>query len=112
MRADLDTDFFSPPHRPRVVAHRGLSGSFPENTMVSFRNAHRVRAPYLEFDVHMTRDGEVVVSHDADLHRVSGRHGLIAELTCAELAKFDAGHAFTTDHGATFPFRGQGITVP
>ncbi len=63
MRETLDTDFFAPT-RPRVFAHRGASGAYPENTMESFRAAAKAGAPYVELDVHMTRDREVVVHHD------------------------------------------------
>src|SRR5271157_1221803 len=59
MRHTLDTDFFTPP-RPRVFAHRGDSGAYPENTMESFRAAGEAGAPYIELDVRMTRDGEIV----------------------------------------------------
>ena len=59
MTPELETDFFAPP-RPRIFAHRGDSGAFPENTLPAFRAAARLGAPYIELDVHMTRDGEIV----------------------------------------------------
>jgi glycerophosphoryl diester phosphodiesterase len=110
MRSKLETDFFSLP-RPRVMAHRGLSGLFPENTLLAFEEAARVGAPYIELDVHMTRDGEVIVCHDADLKRTTDRAGLIHELSYAEVAAADAGYNFGGTKGK-FPFRGQGLSVP
>jgi glycerophosphoryl diester phosphodiesterase len=108
---DLDSDFFSLP-LPRIFAHRGFAGEYPENTMPSFRAAAGAGAEYFELDVHMTVDGEIVVSHDESLERNCGRAGAIRELEWSQIAQADAGYAFTIDGGATHPFRGQGIAIP
>jgi glycerophosphoryl diester phosphodiesterase len=110
MRDTLDSDFFAPP-RPRAIAHRGDSGARPENTIESFRAAAAAGAHCMELDIHTTRDGEVVVAHDADLKRMCGRDAKIAQLTYAELAASDAGFNFTTGNGA-YPFRGRGFRIP
>ena len=110
MREQLNTDFFTPA-LPRVFGHRGSAGTHPENTLESFRAAVASGVQYLEFDIHMTRDGEVVVSHDDHLERNCGRAGVIREMTYAELAGADAGRMFTLDR-STFPFRDKGIRVP
>ena len=68
-------------------------------------------APYVELDVHMTSDGQVVVSHDGNLSRMCGEDRAIREMSFAQLARADAGRMFTVD-GTTFPFRGTGLTVP
>ncbi|MGH7915493.1 MAG: glycerophosphodiester phosphodiesterase [Candidatus Binataceae bacterium] len=113
----LDSDFFSLP-TPRVIAHRGASGEYPENTLAAFCAAAEAKAPYFELDVHMTRDGVVVVSHDPDLNRICGLDAAIRDLTFADLKQADAGWGFTTTARATFagdsefPFRGRGIQVP
>jgi glycerophosphoryl diester phosphodiesterase len=109
MRPGLDTEFFDLP-LPRVIAHRGASGDYPENTLPAFTAAHSMGASYFEFDLHLTRDGEIVVIHDDDLRRVAAHPGIISDITIAELASADAGHNFIRDGG--FPFRGQGIRVP
>lgn len=109
MRSTLDSDFFSTP-RPRVFGHRGSAGTHPENTMVSFQAAVDLGARYLETDAHMTRDGEIVVSHDGDLERVCGRAGVIKEMDYADFAKADPGYTFTPD-GREFPFRGKGLRI-
>jgi len=108
--ATIDSDFFagSP---PRAFAHRGFSGNFPENTLPAFRAAREAGSPYIECDIHMTRDGAVVVHHDPDLKRTCGRDELIAELDYAALARADAGFNFSPD-GRAFPFRGQSVRVP
>jgi glycerophosphoryl diester phosphodiesterase len=97
---------------PRAFGHRGSAGTHPENTLESFRAAAALGIEYLEFDLHMTRDGEIVVSHDDHLTRLCGREGVIRELTWSELLSADAGRMFTTDGGATFPFRDRGIKIP
>ena len=110
MRTDLNTDFFAAA-RPRVMAHRGASGEYPENTMPAFRAAVEAGADYIELDVHCTRDGEVVVVHDDDLSRIASDDRKVAEMTFAELEVVDAAFNFARD-GQRCPFRGQGVHVP
>jgi glycerophosphoryl diester phosphodiesterase len=110
MRASLRTDFFDLP-RPRVIAHRGFSGEFPENTLPAFRAAGAIGAPYLELDIRLTRDGEVVVIHDADLRRTAGIERLVAEMDSTAVLAADAGRNFSRD-GVNFPFRDKAIRVP
>ena len=105
-----DTEFFDSP-KPRAIAHRGASGAFPENTLEAFTAAHQLGVPYIEFDIHTTRDGCVVVSHDPDLMRIAGRNAIIRELDYKELAAIDAGYNFAADDGS-YPFRGKGIKLP
>jgi len=105
-----DTDFFSP-KRPRAMAHRGASGTCPENTMAAFKAAHDLGIRYIELDIHMTRDRRVVVHHDPDLARTAGRAEMICELDYEELAKADAGYGFV-GQGGNHPFRGRSLKVP
>jgi len=98
--------------RPLVIAHRGASGSHPENTLPAFLRAIELGSDLVELDLRMTRDGHIVVIHDASVDRTTNGKGLVAELTLAQIKALDAGFAFSRDGGKTFPFRGQGITVP
>jgi len=79
------------PHRPLVVAHRGSSGAAPENTMAAFRMAAEAGADMIEFDVRMTRDGELVVHHDRRLGRTSDGKGRLRSLSAREVRAADAG---------------------
>jgi glycerophosphoryl diester phosphodiesterase len=77
-------------NRPLVIAHRGASGHLPENTLPAYERAVELRADMIEIDLHRTRDGAVVVSHDAELARLGGR-GEIADATLDEVRALDAG---------------------
>lgn len=66
-------------------AHRGLSELYPENTILSFDKALAAGAEAIEFDVHKTKDGELVVIHDEDVKRTFQGSGLIKDLTLTEL---------------------------
>jgi glycerophosphoryl diester phosphodiesterase len=72
--------------RPLVFAHRGGSALAPENTIEAFDNGLRLGADGLELDVHLSRDGTVVVHHDRLLDRTTTLRGPIAERTAGELA--------------------------
>ena len=75
----------------RLIAHRGASGHAPENTMAAFRLALEMGAQAVEFDVHQTKDHELVVLHDVDLKRVAGRKAQVRDLTWKELSQVDVG---------------------
>lgn len=80
--------------RPWVIAHRGASGHAPENTMAAFRLAVEQGATFIETDLHLSRDARFVAIHDATLDRTTNGHGLVHNLTLAELRKLDAGSWF------------------
>jgi glycerophosphoryl diester phosphodiesterase len=77
--------------RPRTVGHRGASALAPENTLRAVELAIAHGLDLVEVDVHLSRDGELVVIHDADLRRAAGRSERVAELTAAELARVELG---------------------
>jgi glycerophosphoryl diester phosphodiesterase len=77
-----------------VIAHRGASGTRPENTLVAFRRAQDLGAHMVELDVQLTRDREVVVIHDWTLTRTTSGRGRVGSRTLAELKRLDAGTWF------------------
>lgn len=74
-----------------VCAHRGSSGTHPENTLRAFREAWHLGADMIEFDVAMTRDGALVVLHDETVDRTTDGTGRIHELTLEHAKSLDAG---------------------
>ena len=101
--------------RPFVFAHRGGAALRPENTIAAFDHGLALGADGLELDVHLSRDGVVVVHHDDTLDRTTSAHGPVSERTADELAQVDAGYRFTPDSRVStpiYPFRGQEIGVP
>jgi Glycerophosphoryl diester phosphodiesterase len=101
--------FFDP--MPRVVAHRGDSAHFPENTLPAFMSAVKMKIDVIETDVHLTKDNVVVIWHDPTLERNTDGCGIIEEKTLSELKALDAGYTFTRDGGKTYPFRGAGVRL-
>jgi glycerophosphoryl diester phosphodiesterase len=75
--------------RPLVFAHRGGSALAPENTMAAFATGLAAGADGIELDVHLSRDGGVVVHHDATVDRTTAGTGAVAALSRAELARLD-----------------------
>src|SRR4051794_3533278 len=78
-----------------VYAHRGGARLRPENTLLAFDHGLALGADGLEFDVHLSRDGVVVVHHDTTLDRTTNGRGPLAALTADELARLDTGYNFT-----------------
>jgi glycerophosphoryl diester phosphodiesterase len=96
---------------PHVVAHRGDSHSYPENTLHAFESASKMGVDIIETDVHLTKDNEVVIWHDKTLERNTNGEGRVEDFTLRELKKLDAGYTFTPDGGKSFPFRGKGVQM-
>ena len=74
-----------------ICAHRGASDSHPENTLSAFREAIRLGAHMIEFDVALTKDHKLVLMHDTTLERTTNGKGSVSEFTLAELKQLDAG---------------------
>jgi glycerophosphoryl diester phosphodiesterase len=73
------------------IGHRGAKAYAPENTLTSFKKALEIGVDAVELDVRKTKDGQVVVIHDADVKRTTNREGLVSELTLEEIKGLDAG---------------------
>lgn len=95
---------------PAAFAHRGGAELWPENTLHAFRSAFDMGCPYLETDLRMSRDGEIVLMHDACLERTTNGRGQVCDHSLSELKRLDAGYRFTPD-GVTYPFRGGGLQI-
>lgn len=76
---------------PELTAHRGESHDAPENTLAAFNLAWQRGAAAVELDVHLTRDGKLIVSHDPDTKRAGGANLVIKDHTADELRRLDVG---------------------
>jgi glycerophosphoryl diester phosphodiesterase len=99
------------PRAQPVIGHRGNRAHAPENTLESLRQAVAVGVDAVEFDLRVSRDGRLVVIHDATLDRTTDGSGPVALRSVTELKGLDAGARFTFDGGRTFPWRGRGARV-
>lgn len=112
-RPATDRAFFGQFERyPLVMAHQGGNGLWPGNTGYAFERAVALGVDVLEMDMHSTADGVLVVIHDSTVDRTTDGTGPVQGLTLAELKALDAGYDWSPDDGQTYPYRGQGITVP
>jgi glycerophosphoryl diester phosphodiesterase len=88
------SSFLSHPNKsnvPFIVGHRGASGDAPENTLASFSLAIEMGANAVEFDIHQTSDGKIVVIHDEELKRTTDGEGMVMSKPLDEIKKLDAG---------------------
>ncbi|MBN2628726.1 MAG: glycerophosphodiester phosphodiesterase [Spirochaetales bacterium] len=81
----------------QIYAHRGASGYAPENTMAAFELAVRQGAQGIETDVHLTKDGKLVIIHDHILGRTIAGKGTVKDMTLEELQGYDCGSWFSRD---------------
>src|ERR1035438_9941021 len=75
--------------RPLIIAHRGFSSRYLENTLASVRAALQLGVDLVEIDVQETRDGELIVFHDYRLRRICGVRGRVRDKTLAEIRRLN-----------------------
>ncbi|MFW9966571.1 MAG: glycerophosphodiester phosphodiesterase [Candidatus Thorarchaeota archaeon] len=92
------------------MGHRGDSTKAPENTILSLKAALEVGVDFLESDLRLTHDNELVLFHDDDMARTTGEPGSVKDCTLEELRQLDFGKMFTQD-GISYPFRNKGLTI-
>ncbi len=91
-------------YRPLSVAHRGHSIAFPENTLEAYRKAIELGVEMIECDINITRDGKLVMIHDATLDRTTNGSGRVSAATWEEIQQLDAGGKFSPEFaGARIP---------
>lgn len=77
--------------KPIIIAHRGASGEYPENTLAAYRAAVEIGSDFFEIDARLSRDGIPVIMHDAKVDRTTNGSGAVADMTVEELKRLDAG---------------------
>ncbi|MBE6835462.1 MAG: glycerophosphodiester phosphodiesterase [Ruminococcaceae bacterium] len=97
---------------PLVLAHRGANKRAPQNTLPAFRKAVEFNADGIETDVHLSKDGEIVICHNYTIDATSNGEGLIRDYTCDELKKFDFGSYFSDEFkGVTLPTLSEALDI-
>ena len=89
--------FLAERHRPLNLAHRGASAHAPENTLAAIRLAAEIGADGLEIDAKLSRDGAIVIMHDATIDRTTSGSGRVSDLTLSQLKSLDAGSKFRSE---------------
>ena len=98
--------------KPYIFAHQGGELLAPTNTMAAFAVADVIGGvDFLDIDVHMTRDGQLVGIHDSTVDRTTNGHGRVDSYSLADLQKLDAGYRFRDLQGQ-YSYRDKGVRIP
>ncbi|WP_236627137.1 MULTISPECIES: glycerophosphodiester phosphodiesterase [Exiguobacterium] len=101
------------PNRIINVAHRGASGYAPEHTMPAYEMGHKTfKADYIEIDLQMTKDGQLIAMHDETVDRTTNGTGAVKDKTLAEIKKLDAGSWFNEANPTLAKKSYVGLKVP
>lgn len=94
------------------VSHRGASGYAPEHTLVSYEMGEKLKGDYIEIDLQMTKDGQLIAMHDEKLDRTTNGTGLVKDYTLAQIKELDAGSWFNEKYPQYAQTSYEGVTVP
>jgi glycerophosphoryl diester phosphodiesterase len=89
--------------KPLIWAHRGASAVAPENTLEAFTLAHEMEADGIELDIHLSKDGELIVTHDETVNRCSDGTGRVVDKTLKELKQLDFSNHIPGYRGVRVP---------
>ena len=96
--------------KPVTIAHQGGNKIYPDESLLAFTNAINMGIQVIEFDVHRTKDGIIVINHDQTIDRLTNGTGLIREMSWVELQQVDGAYNWSPD-GLTYPYRDKGIKI-
>lgn len=100
------------PFKPIIIAHRGASGHAPEHTFTAYELGTIMEGDYIEIDLQMTKDGQLIAMHDETLDRTTDETGMVKDFTLEQIKRLDAGTWFNE----TFPQKAKpdylGLQVP
>lgn len=94
------------------VSHRGASGYAPEHTLVSYEMGEKLKGDYIEIDLQMTKDGQLIAMHDETLDRTTNGTGRVKDYTLAQIKELDAGSSFNEKYPQYAQTSYEGLTVP
>jgi glycerophosphoryl diester phosphodiesterase len=96
-------DLFENEARIAVAGHRGIGAVYPENTILSYQKAAEAGVDMIEIDVHLTRDGHLVLMHDDTVDRTTDGSGRISEMALSQFLALDAGARFSAQYAGEHP---------
>ena len=96
--------------KPVTIAHQGGNKIYPDESLLAFTNAINMGIQVIEFDIHRTKDGIIVINHDQTIDRLTNGTGLIREMSWVELQQVDGAYNWSPD-GLTYPYRDKGIKI-
>ncbi|RFU69005.1 glycerophosphodiester phosphodiesterase [Peribacillus saganii] len=94
------------------ISHRGASGHAPEHTLLAYELGEKMKGDYIEVDLQMTKDGELIAMHDETLDRTTNGTGLVKDYTLAEVKQLDAGSWFNEKYPELAKEEYVGLQVP
>ncbi len=100
------------PNKILNVAHRGASGNAPEHTLLAYKLGQQMKGDYIEIDLQMTKDGELIAMHDETLERTTNGTGHVKDFTLAEIKQLDAGSWFNEKYPEYAKPEYFGLKVP
>lgn len=100
------------PEKTLNVAHRGASGYAPEHTIAAYELGEQMKGDYIEVDLQMTKDGELIAMHDETLDRTTNGTGSVKDFTLEEIKQLDAGSWFNEKYPEYASSEFIGLQVP
>ena len=111
--AGADSDFSAEKHEDVLnISHRGASGYAPEHTLISYEMGEKMHGDYIEIDLQMTKDGELIAMHDETVNRTTNGSGTIKDFTLEQIKQLDAGSRFNERYPQYAKPEYEGIKVP
>ncbi|PLS17667.1 glycerophosphodiester phosphodiesterase [Bacillus sp. M6-12] len=99
-------------HKVLNISHRGASGHAPEHTLLAYELGEKMKGDYIEVDLQMTKDGELIAMHDETLDRTTNGTGLVKDYTLEEIKQLDAGSWFNEKYPELAKEEYVGLKVP
>lgn len=110
--ASVQSKLPSPETKIITAAHRGASGYAPEHTLLSYEMGEKMKGDYIEVDLQMTKDGELIAMHDEKVDRTTNGTGFVKDMTLAEIKQLNAGSWFNEKYPQYAKPEYEGLQVP
>ncbi|WP_078414824.1 glycerophosphodiester phosphodiesterase [Priestia abyssalis] len=110
--APVQSELSSPEMKIITAAHRGASGYAPEHTLLSYEMGEKMKGDYIEVDLQMTKDGELIAMHDETVDRTTNGTGLVKDMTLEQIKELDAGSWFNEKYPQYAKPEYAGLHVP